>query len=237
MLYLHFKMQDNPSLSAKTLERYRRMYTGAFYKRYVLGEWIGAYGRVYPMFERSKHVVKAAPEKLERYIVSCDYGTTNPTSMGLWGYSREEGVWYRVGEYYHCSRTTGIVKTDEEYADDLENLVGTRKIEAVIIDPSAASFIQAVRFRGRFGVIPADNDVVKGIGVVAGKLKTGEIKFLENCENSIREFDLYRWDMSAGKDAPVKQNDHAMDDIRYFATYVFGEKNSGFYMVATKRQK
>ena len=92
-LYIHFTMEDNPSLSKSVRERYERMYSGAFYDRFVLGKWTASHGVVYPMFSPEKHVFSGHVE-CERFVISCDYGTVNPSSFGLWGL--HEGVWYRL---------------------------------------------------------------------------------------------------------------------------------------------
>ena len=83
---------------------------------------------------------------MEQWCISCDYGTVNPASFGLWGL--RDGVWYRVKEFYYDSRREGRQKTDGEYARDLEQLAGGRTIRRVVIDPSAASFIELLRRQG-----------------------------------------------------------------------------------------
>ena len=217
--YLHFTMQDNPSLSNKMIRRYESLYSGAFYERYVKGLWVANYGLIYPEFSE-KQLVKV-PSNLTKYYISCDYGTINPSSFGLWGFS--QGVWYRIDEYYYNSRTRGAQLTDEEYYMALEKLIGSRPIEAIICDPSAASFITLIRRKGKYRVIPAKNDVLDGIRRVGDALKMGKIKICDNCHDIIREFSLYRWDDNAARDCPRKENDHAMDDMRYFvSTILFG---------------
>lgn len=216
-LYLHFTMEDNPSLSPQVIRRYRDTFHGAFYRRFVLGEWVAAQGLVYDFFS---HDLVGEPPKgeMEEWYISCDYGTVNPTSMGLWG--RQNGVWYRVAEYYYDSRREHRQKTDEEYARDLERLAGGRDIRAVVADPSAASFIEVLR-RAGWRVIKAENDVLSGIRITARLLKTGKLVICDGCADAIREFGLYRWaEGCAGRDAVRKQDDHAMDEIRYFAATV-----------------
>lgn len=215
-LYLHFTMEDNPSLSPAVRARYRALYTGVFYERYVLGRWVAAHGAVYPMFCEQRHVVDVIPA-CGRYVVSCDYGTVNPASFGLWG--EAGGIWYRMAEFYHCSRTTGRVLTDEEYADALLRLAQGYPVEAVVVDPSAASFIHCLRRRGRLRVVPAQNTLLDGIRLVAGALQADRLRFHRSCTDILREFRLYRWNLEAAADTPLKENDHAMDDLRYFAQY------------------
>lgn len=213
LLHLRFTMEDNPSLSKRTRERYERMFSGTFYRRFVLGEWVAAEGLVYDFF-REEMMCDAPEDGLGNWRISCDYGTVNPTSFGLWG--RKDGIWYRVKEYYFDSRSEGRQKTDREYVEDLRKLAGEREIERVIVDPSAASFIEALRRTG-LKVQKADNRVLDGIRVTAERLKSGEIVICRGCDAALREFQLYRWDKKSGTDSVIKEHDHAMDEIRYFA--------------------
>ena len=212
-LYIHFTMDDNPTLSQKLKNRYKRLYSGTFYERFVLGKWSASEGIVYPMFSSEKHVY-SGDVQCERFVISCDYGTVNPSSFGLWGLC--DNVWYRIREYYYSSRKTGVSRTDEEHYTALENLAGDYNISRVIVDPSAASFIECIRRHGRFRVVKANNDVITGIRHVSTALKQNKLRFNESCKDIIREFSLYCWNEKSGNDAPVKENDHAMDDMRYF---------------------
>lgn len=225
-LYLHFTMDDNPSLTPAVRARYERFYSGAFHDRYVRGIWAAANGLCYPMFDPARHIAVPDAEP-ERFAVSCDYGTMNPASFGLWGLSR--GCWYRIAEDYYDGRKTGLPRTDEEHYQALCTLTGGRSIDAVVVDPSAASFIACIRRHGAFRVIPAKNDVLSGIHRTADALRNGEIRIAPCCTDAIREFSLYQWDDKATRDAPVKENDHAMDDIRYFVTtFIDAPRESGF---------
>jgi len=233
-LRLAFSMEDNPSLSPEIRQRYERLYTGVFYRRYILGQWAQAEGRVYDFFDAG--MVKTAPaEGYRKWYVSCDYGTVNPTSMGLWGLNG--GVWYRVKEFYFNSRQAQHQMTDEEYAAALQKLVGDRKVEAVIVDPSAASFIEVLRRKG-WRVQKADNDVLTGIRLTSDALKDGRIVICEGCADCIREMDEYVWDLSSGaKDRVKKEHDHAMDDMRYFVSTVLGKKETGFTACTVERRR
>lgn len=231
-LYIHFLMTDNPSLSEKTMKRYERLYTGVFRDRYILGKWVAARGCVYPMFDAAKHIVPC-PSQFEKYYISCDYGTVNPSSFGLWGLSG--GVWYRISEYYYDSAVTGVRRTDGEHYRALLSLAGDRKIEAVIIDPSAASFIELIARDGKFRTIKAKNDVIDGIRRVQDALRERKILFDAGCKDSIREFGLYRWKENALTDTVIKENDHAMDDIRYFVSTVIKAESPGFFALSVSR--
>lgn len=217
LLHLRFFMEDNPTLSPETRQRYERAFQGAFYRRFVLGEWTAAEGLVYDFFDED--MVRPPPAgQAQRWVISCDYGTVNPTSMGLWG--KYDGVWYRVKEYYYDARQERRQQTDQEYAQRLRELAGGREIEAVVADPSAASFLEVLRREG-WNVRKANNDVLSGIRLTADALKSGRIVICSPCQDAIREFGSYCWDLAAGdKDKVCKEFDHAMDEIRYFVATV-----------------
>ena len=233
-LYLHFTMKDNPSLSTNVIKRYENLYSGAFYERFVLGKWVAADGLIYPDAASGKYTFSPPDSEVLRYYVSCDYGTVNPTSMGLWGL-HADGIWYREKEYYFSSRREGFQKTDEEYYNDLCALCGEVKVSGVIVDPSAASFIECIRRHGKYRVIKAKNDVLDGIRRVSDALKGSFIRITPSCKDTMKEFSLYRWDSSHGKDSPVKENDHAMDDIRYFVSSVLFQDDEDFFVFAAER--
>lgn len=216
-LHLHFTMEDNLSLSEKVKARYRRMYSGIFYKRYILGLWVLAEGIIYDMFDKDKHVVTTAERNYMQYYVSCDYGTQNPMAYGLWGLSN--GVWYKIKEYHYSGRDESRQKDNEQYYTDLVEFVGDVPIKSIIVDPSAASFIATIRKHGKFGITKAKNDVLEGIQAVATALNEEKIKYNDCCKETFREYGSYIWDDKAadrGEEKPVKQNDHHMDGDRYF---------------------
>jgi len=223
LLHLHFTMEDNPALSAKIRQRYENLYSGVFYRRFILGQWCMAEGLVYD-FDPALHVSEPAGTG-GRYYISVDYGTRNPFSAGLWQVTG--GKAYRIREFYHSGRETGRMLTDEDYCDALEALAGDRPVEQVVVDPSAASLIAAIRRRGRFSVRKAKNEVLPGIRLVATLLKAGILQISPGCRDTIREFRLYRWEDKCEKDSVVKENDHAMDDIRYFCASVLRRQVQG----------
>ena len=232
-LRLHFTMADNPSLTEAIRARYERLYSGVFYRRFILGEWAQAEGRVYDFFG-PEMVAEVPAGPFEQWYVSIDYGTVNPTSMGLWG--KRRGVWYRVKEFYFNSRAAMRQMTDAEYAAELQKLAGDREITGVIVDPSAASFIEVLRRRG-WAVRKAQNDVLSGIRLTSDCLKDGRIVICRGCNDCIREMDEYVWDLSAPGDRVRKEHDHAMDDMRYFVATVLGKREMGFAACAVERRR
>ena len=229
LLHLHFTMDDNPSLSEKIKNRYRSMYSGVFFKRYILGLWVMAEGVIYDMFDLDKHVVDPADIPAiqpNSYYVSCDYGTQNATVFHLWG-KGIDGVWYCIREYYYSGRDAAVQKTDTEYADDMEKWLDGIKPQKIVVDPSAASFIAELKKR-KFSIKKAKNDVLDGIRFFASLLMNCSVKFSSECKMTLREFSSYVWDAKAsehGEDKPVKVFDHAMDSIRYFGYTIIRKPN------------
>lgn len=229
LIYLHFTMNDNLSLSEKIKQRYRSMYSGVFYSRYILGLWVAAEGIIYDMFEQAKHVYSKVIDFIlgENYI-SIDYGTQNATVFLLWQKGKD-GIWYCTKEFYYSGRDTKKQKTDKEFADELEAFVGETKVKKIIVDPSAASFIAELKQRG-FQIKKANNDVLDGIRFTGSLLNEEKIAFSESCVNTLKEFSSYTWDPKAtdrGEDKPVKTNDHAMDAVRYFCYTILKQRKAG----------
>jgi len=223
LLYVHFTMDDNLSLSEAIKARYRSMYSGVFFKRYIEGLWAMAEGIIYDMFDPDRNVVDAEAIAAEyrkksgrefligdKYV-SCDYGTQNPTAFLLWS-KGADNKWYCRREYYYSGRDKGQQKTDKEFAEDLTAWLSGEKIRAVILDPAAASFKAQLEKDG-YKVKKAKNDVLDGIRFVATLLLSGSIFIDASCENLLKEFASYIWDAKAaerGEDKPVKEHDHCL---------------------------
>lgn len=213
-----YTIDDNSFLDPTFVENLKNEYSGTvYYDRFILGKWALASGLVYPMFKVGR-LEDVSILKKGRWFISVDYGTYNPFSAGLWCVAGEKA--YRIKEFYYSGRKSLMPKTDEEYYSELEKLAGDRYIERVIIDPSASSFIETIKRHGSFRVLNANNEVVSGIRNVATALNKGMIQILPECKDSITEFGLYSWNDKSVQDEPIKENDHAMDEIRYFARTV-----------------
>lgn len=251
LVRLHFTLDDNPSLSETIKARYRRMFSGVWFKRYILGLWVAAEGVIFPMFKEEgegAHVVETGRlmkrEKLrgfERYIVAMDYGTASSAmTMGLYGLYRvavedpttgrhvKQWALHLVKEYHWSGKEEGRQKTDPQYADDYEDWIGDVKPSAIYVDPSAASFIAEMQ-RRRHKVRPAANAVEDGNRFVAQLLSQGRLSVDPGCTHTIEEFYAYVWDAKAqdkGEDKPMKENDHHMDRNRYAAFSHLGQKKA-----------
>jgi len=226
-----YKIFDNPNLPQSYVENLCNEYAGTvYYGRYIEGEWTLAEGLIYPMYKDS--IVNELPNiPASEYVVSIDYGTMNAFAAILW--SKRDDVWYGEREYYYSGRDTGIQKTDQEYATDLDRWIAdiweymndnplqtafgpmVEKIPT-IIDPSAASFIALLKKNEWSKVRRADNAVLDGIRETAVALQMGKVKVLRSCKNWVKEAGGYVWDDASGEERPIKEDDHAMDSTRYF---------------------
>lgn len=218
VIHLHFTMDDNLSLDPKIKARYETLYTGVFYSRYILGLWVKAEGLVYPMFDKSLHVTR---EKFKysprhRYYVSIDYGTVNPFAAGLYDVDPIHNKATMVRELYYKGGSVNRVD-NEAYYKMLVELIGDIPIEYIIIDPSASSMIETINKYSKFAVVKADNDVLNGIQDVTKYLNSGMLFFHASCKSTFEEFESYSWDEEYVEgDRIIKENDHSMDQIRYF---------------------
>jgi PBSX family phage terminase large subunit len=233
-LYLHFTMEDNPGISDRVRKRYESQYSGVFYARYILGLWTQAEGLVYPSHEDA-YEERYTGEAVQR-CVSVDYGTQNPCVAIMWAKS-PDGVWHATDEYYYSGREEGRQKTNPEYVRDLVKFCSSMppgEVE-VIVDPSATSFIAELRRyedKGRFfRVRKAKNDIISGIEDTASAMQVGKVKFAKTMRRTDEEFKSYVWDPKGDSDRPVKENDHAMDAIRYliYTKRVMQDEAEGAY--------
>lgn len=229
LAHWHFTLDDNPSLDPAYVENLKREYTGAWYKRFILGEWSLASGLIFDAFD---DVNVFAEDKewpaAQYYVASLDYGTVNPTACHIAGVSPSTWPQIRIeDEYYYDSRKEGRSKSDAEIADEIKEFISWRPIRALYVDPAAASLKVELRNRN-LPVVDANNDVLFGIKVMSKFIANKNIVIRASCTNLIDEIQGYTWDMKAadrGEDKPIKHADHAIDSIRYLVASAFKSGN------------
>ncbi len=223
----HYTIDDNPFNSKDFVRELKKEYRGTvYYDRFILGRWARAEGLVYPFFSPELHSYKSLPEGYYERYISVDYGTKNPCAMQVWAVDSYNKRAYLEDEYYYDSEKERHQKTDSEYYDDLVRLSRGKKIECVVVDPSAASFKAEIRRHAYFTAINAKNNVLDGIRYTGSLIRSGGIFINCACQSTIAEFSGYSWDDKSAMDKVVKENDHAMDAMRYMAHTIL--KRRGF---------
>lgn len=219
---LHFTLDDNPYLTQAYKDTLKQTLSGLFYRRHYLGEWCLAEGAIFEFLDRQVHIVRRPPRAAEFWLAGIDYGASNPFCCLLVGYhSGKYGqggpVLWVEKEYYWDPRKTGRQKTNSEFVRDLEQFLQAYPVRSIYVDPSAESFQLEMKKSG-FHVVDAENDVYNGIMQMTNLVKEGTLVICDQCVNLIREMETYSWDPKAsakGEDEPIKQNDHAVDAMRY----------------------
>lgn len=226
---IHFCLEDNPSLSKERIDNYKSLYTGIFYKRFILGEWAFANGIVYDMvtdenFYYNSNRESVVPIKIIENDIKpyygVDFGTANPqVYLEVYkyvDYAKKEMCFYVENEYYWNSRKKLMQKTPDEYVSDFNNWC--KEFSYLIIDPSATPLKAAHRKYGH-NVINAKNNVEEGIIGLSTLFANKMIKInKDNCPNLCAELGLYRWNekkLNNGVEEVLKENDHCCDALRY----------------------
>ncbi len=227
--YWTFLMEDNPSLTEEYKNRMKKMYTGMWYKRYILGEWAVAHGLIYDAFD-NENLYEHPQDTPNYYCVGVDYGTSNATAAVLCGIRPNRWPQITVeSEYYYDSVKQGRQKTDDELARDIKNFIGYRNISAVYVDPSAASLKLELQRRD-LPVLDAKNDVLPGIKVTSKFIAGKNLVIQKGCKTLIEVMQSYCWDPAAadrGEDKPLKKFEHIADALRYciYSAFPSGEFN------------
>ena len=225
-LYLHFNLEDNPSLSEKKIEWYKSQYTGRFYQKYIEGEWVSAEGLVYDCFSKEENVLSKESildilkEGNCEYYLACDYGISNPFAVLL--IALYNNTAYCIKEYYYDqSEHDGKRLTDEEHYKNIVKLANGYDIECLIFDPSATSLRETISRHDDFeDYRGARNNVMEGISYTTTLLCKHKLYISEECEHLLQELAVYSWDSDSSVDAVIKENDHACDALRYFCNTI-----------------
>lgn len=229
LIYLHFTMDDNLSLTKEIKDRYKAMYSGVFYSRYILGLWVIAEGLVYGMFNEERNVFHGECEYSGQasYYLSIDYGTMNPFAVGLMEL-QDSGRVRMLREGHYSGREKKVTLDNEAYYQIIKDVAGDFPITSIVIDPSAAAMKATIQKYGEYTCTDGNNDVLNGIQEVTKYLNLGMLQIHDSCMETKKEFGTYAWDDKAvGEDRVIKENDHHMDLIRYFIYTVARRYNRG----------
>lgn len=235
-----FNLEDNPELTRDEKDYLARQYKGIWYQRFIEGLWVQAEGSIYDFFDPKYHVIDFPPVRAKEYIIGVDYGTTNPCSFVLVGINKSKfpNIWVE-DLYFYDSKVKQRQLTDSEYAEAMLLFMENRAIKAIYIDPSAASFKLELLKHNVTNVFDAENEVIDGIRLVSKFINNGTMKICRKCDHLIKEFQSYVWDPKCqitGVDKPLKQNDHALDALRYaIYTHFFNKSGSSLTAIDIDR--
>jgi len=232
MRHFTFTLDDNPSLDADYVRAIKAEHQGLWFRRLILGQWVAAEGVVYEAWAPDRHVVSVLP-KIDRWLaVGLDYGTTNPLDAILLGRgTAEDGVTrlYASSEWRHDPKVAKTRLTDAQHSQRVREWLqqcdrwdgtgqpGVRP-DFMVVDPSAASFMEQLLADRVPGLTAANNEVLDGIRTVSSLLGADRFRVHESCTPLIGEMASYSWDDKAtelGQDKPLKVADHAVDALRY----------------------
>lgn len=236
-----FTSYENPYIPKQEIDQAKTEITEDTFAQEYLADFRKYTGLVYKEFEREVHVIEPF-DITQVYSIyrSFDFGSTNPT-VCLWVAVDSDDNWFICDEHYETGKTI-------EYHSGVVNSKGWRNIVATYGDPSGAQLITEFAQRGIY-IAPATKEtgtsfnswVRFGIEKISERLKKlpgrivehvehkadglPSIYIFNNCVNTIREFETYRWKEKSvtqaqdlnEPDVPEKANDHAMDALRYFA--------------------
>lgn len=209
----HFTLYDNTFLNKRYVDNIiATTPPGLLTDRNIKGLWVRGEGVVYDMFDETCLYDEDKNHWYEEYCVSIDYGTQNATVFLLWGLRL--GVWYLIKEYYHSGRDEKKQKAPSEYVDAYIRFTSNYNVSYTIVDPSASPLRTEFAKRG-IPSIKADNAVLNGIYNTMNCFHNGIIKIGRNCTKTIYELNTYSWKEGEISEAPLEENDHACDAIRY----------------------
>lgn len=221
-----FGIDDNPSLDEDYVHDLKSEYTGLWYKRFILGDWVQSEGAVYEQWDESRHVVDTLPPITKWLAVGIDYGTTNPFSALSLGLGSDKRLYF-TSEWRYDSKISKRQLTDVEYSKRVREWTRQHPIPGSnlrgihpdwwVVDPSAASF-RIQLYEDGISARLADNEVISGVRTVSSLLSTDRLKVHRSCAGFIQEAPAYAWNSNkseAGDDVVMKVDDHSLDAGRY----------------------
>lgn len=222
-----FKLTDNTFLDPAYVTQICREYTGLWYRRFILGEWVQAAGAVYDGWDEARHLIApdAIPPMGRVLALGVDYGDVHATRGYLLGIGPDtrdghagEDRLYVLDEWAPGSMTVG------GHSTDLRRWLTARPVEAwrtpewVAYDHAASSFGHQLFHDGMTNVMRAHKAVLPGIRTVAALLAVDKLTVSTTCKHLIERLPGYVWDPKAterGDTAPVKKDDDEADALRY----------------------
>lgn len=195
--------RTNPANPEDYIEREERQHAGQNYQQEVEGEFVQFEGLVHPWFGE-EHRIESPPETYNQVIYGIDWGFSNPAVILAIVQSGDE--WIVVDEVYE-SRLT-----DDDHAEQALQMQEKWGPGVFYCDPSEPANIETFQRKG-LDARKAENDVTPGIQHVTAQ--RDNLSVVNSCQSVINEFGQYQYKDDGDSDDPIKQNDHAMDALRY----------------------
>ena len=230
----HFTSYDNPYIKKQEIDKKRASVQEDYFAQEYLAEFRRFTGLVYKGFSRDTHVVEPfqIPADWPKWR-TIDAGFTNPF-VCLWiTEDPSTNTFYIYDEHYLAQQTIRF------HGEIINGRSIGQYFRATYIDPSARQQMQDLAEMGIY-CTQAENTVTgggrggsyqSGIAKVSELLKVNpttekpRIYIFNHCKNLVKEFEVYRWEENkhghTKREIPHKENDHAMDALRYFVNSYF----------------
>jgi PBSX family phage terminase large subunit len=206
----HFTSYDNPHLPSEEIDKARKeLPEDRFFQEYM-ADFRKQEGLVYKEFNRESHLYDDAEIDAVEYIAGVDFGFTNPCAVIHVMYDADGHYWIS-DEWYKRERTE----------EQIGEYVKSCKFNVVYPDPESPSAIEVLNQKGVnvHEVIKGKDSIKSGISEVRSLFKQNRIHINRRCTNLIQELETYAYPEKQNdrneNENPIKENDHAMDAMRY----------------------
>lgn len=215
--HLHFTLDDNLTLSPKTKERYQRMFTGVFYKRFILGEWAQTEGLVYQEFadKKAQFVASLAPP-IHYAVIGVDFGgSKSGHSFTLTGFTQGFKQVVVLDEYYHNNIKNGRLSPKEvegAFLDFVQRAKSKYKVYEVYCDSAEQTLIEGLRVAAAQAHLGIEvKNALKGpinnrIAFYNSLIAQRRFLIMSHCQETIKALEMAVYDSKK----PVK--DERLDD-------------------------
>lgn len=202
----HFTTYDNPHIPKDEVDEARRQMTEDRFAQEYLADFRKQEGLVYKEFDRKRHVFSEIGERTGRVICGVDFGYTNPAAVIRILVDSDRHYWV-TDEWYKTGQTT----------EQIKSAIAVMRPELVYPDPAEPDRIQELSYS--FSIQEVSKDISAGVDTVRELFKQNRLHIHKNCLSLIEELETYRYpDKKPDKneeEKPVKENDHAVDALRY----------------------
>ena len=206
----HYTSYDNPFIPKEEIDREKLAKSEDVFAQEYLADFRKQEGLVYKEFQRPRHVYSEADIDVAERIAGVDFGFTNPTCVLSISRDRNDVYWI-TDEYYQSGKT----------AIQIAEYIQNQEYNKVYPDPASPQAIKELTDRhiNVYDVNKGQDSIINGINKVREMFKQGRIKIHESCKNLIWELETYSYGERRANhnetEVPIKENDHAVDALRY----------------------